>query len=183
MKILGIKDFINESQMNVTKSIVDTIKLNDVKLKCIWDGEHWYYYDREGKGNFEEFKQLPKNQNATFEIYITFDFEQYEDYKYKDDICKVESMCKLHWFNMVENDYEIEPVYCKNIETLSGFLSDYDDVNSEKLRELISDALDENHIDEELTNEITDRMGIKDNYELVSKIKDIIINDLIENCE
>ncbi len=178
-----MNDFVNESQMNVTRNIIDTIKLNDVKMRCFWDGEHWYYYERENKGSVEEFKQLQKNQNATFEIYVTFDFEQYEGNKYKDDICKVESMCRMHWFNMVENDYEIEPVYCKNVETLSGFLSDYEDADNDRLRELLSDTWDENNLDEELMNEITDRMGIKDNYELVSKIKDIIINDIIENCE
>ena len=52
MKILKFNDFVKESVLNVTRSITETIELENISSRTWWDGETWYDFDHERKGTY-----------------------------------------------------------------------------------------------------------------------------------
>ncbi len=189
MKILDLDKFVNEGYTELRKTTTDILNLEKINIKCTWDGEHWYYYDREKKGSFDDFKKLAKNKNANFEVYFRYDFSlKGEHAKYDEeakDECSVDQLVVVHFNNMEENDYDVNFKYCHNMDKLIDIIYDYDvDEDDEfliKIRGMVSDDL--NGTEDEIANEIEDRIGIKYNHDMVSSIIGEAINGFMENFE
>lgn len=188
MKILNLDSFINEGYVELHKTITDILNLVNIKVRCTWDGETWYYYDRENKGTFEDFKKLQKNNNTNFEIYLRYNFVvNEEDSKPEDAVnreCSVEQLITLHFNNMSENDYDINCKYCHKMDDLRNIVYDYDEDDDEpltKIRELISKDLDV--IIYELEIEVEDKLGIKNDDVLIASIIGEAIRGFMEKFE
>ena len=179
-KILGIKDFmVSEGYTNLHKVIEDILNLTSMKIRCSWDGEHWYYYDREKKGTLEEFKSLPENKNKNLEIYVDYVF------KMNDDIFKIEELVTVHFYDMMENDYEVEWKYCHGMKDFTNTMYEYDSDENDELFENVRELIETDFEDvkDTIANEIEDYTGIKDDETLLNEVYGEIIEGFMESFE
>lgn len=182
MKILKINDFVKESYLNVNRTISETIELELISTRVWWDGENWFDFDNERKGTYEDFKKLEKNKNTSFDIHMDFHFEILnEDGEYIDDICKVHTETKLHFFDMEIDHYDIDCKVCKNVDKLTDFVQNYDDVTEENILKLIKEAWDEYDVDYDLEMELEDRCGKRDWDKFIDEIKEKTIERIIDD--
>ena len=171
-KILGVKDFmVSEGYTKLHKVIEDILNLTSIKVSCTWDGEHWYYYDREKKGTLEEFKKLPKNKNENLEIYMNYEF------KMNEDTFKIQELVTVHFYNMAENDYEVEWKYCHGMKDFANVIYEYDSDENDELLENIRELVETDFEDvkDTVANEIEDYVGIND-----EKFLDEVYGEIIE---
>lgn len=189
MKILNLDGFIKEGYTEIVKTVTDILTLKRIRVKCTWDGEHWYYYDKENKGSFDDFKKLGKNRNANFDAEFRYDFTVRGEGSRSDDTPRdeftVEELVRVHFNDMAENDYDIDFEYCHNANKLADIVYEYDaDGDNDprlKIRELISDDL--NDTENELASEIEDRTGIKDNYDIIASVIGEAISGVMDKIE
>lgn len=171
-KILRVKDFmVSEGYTKLHKVIEDILNLTSIKVRCTWDGEHWYYYDREKKGTLEEFKKLPENENENLEIYMNYEF------KMNDDVFKIEELVTVRFYNMAENDYEVEWKYCHGMKDFANVIYEYDSDENDELLENIRELVETDFEDvkDTVANEIEDYVGIND-----EKFLDEVYGEIIE---
>ena len=83
--------------MFISRTETNVLDLDTVSADCKWDGEHWYYFDREHKGTLEDFKALDKNlhwsdmSNDDYDIDVKYTRKMkefvtmLEDYNVNDD--------------------------------------------------------------------------------------------------
>ncbi len=182
MKILNFNDFVKESVLNVTRSITETIELENISTRTWWDCEPWYDFDHERKGTYEDFKKLERNKRASFDIHMDFFFEILdEEGEYVDDICKVHTETKLYFTDMEIDDYDIDCKVCNDVDELVEFAKDYNDVTEENILELIKDAWDEYDIDDDLEMDLEDKCGKRDWDRIIDEIKEKIIGRIISD--
>lgn len=179
MKILNIHDFINESTFNAVRTINSTIEINKITVDCKWDGEQWFDFNNKNEGDIEDFKNLSRNKHATFEVYFSISF------KSEEDEIKIQGLTALHYFDMHNDDYDIECKYVHNINALSEMLSEYDTIEQTDFIDALYDSFEENEIGETIANELEDKIGIKtfDSTNLVETIIDATINGISDSCK
>lgn len=182
MKILNSKEFINESYFKVTEVVDKIISLDNISLKCLWDGEYWFDYNREKRGTFEDFKNLENNKNTNFEVYLNLDFKKLDnENQFENDICISEVCVKLHYYDMSIDDYNLDFVYCNNIEPLAKYVSTCDTIENDFLKDMIAESWNECKIDEQLGIELEDRIGKIDLNKTIEEIKNCVIDGVIES--
>lgn len=182
MKILKFNDFVKESALSVTRSVTETIELENISTRVMWDGENWHDFDHERKGTYEDFKKLERNKRASFDIYMDFFFEILdEEGEYVDDICKVHTETKLYFTDMETDDYDIDCKECNNVVDLVNFAENYNNVTEENILELIKDAWEEYDMDDDLEMELEDRCGKRDWYKIIDEIKEKTIGRIMSD--
>lgn len=177
-KILGVKDFmVSEGYTKLHKVTEDVLNLTSIKVRCTWDGEHWYYYDREKKGTLEEFKALPENNNTNLEIYVNYMF------KINEESFKIDELVTVHFFNMAKNDYEVDWKYCHGMKEFASAVYEYDADEDYELLENIRELVETDFEDgkDTIANEIEDYVGIKDDEALLNDVYGEIIEGFMEN--
>lgn len=177
-KILKITEYIKEAAMLISRTETNALDLDTVSVDCKWDGEHWYYFDREHKGTVEDFKALGKNMNTNFEMYLKFYFDINKKTDYGDeelDSCIVEMLVNLHWSDMSNDDYYIDVKYTRKMKEFAAMLEDYD-VNDDTLRDVVSDSWDEGaNAGSVIADEIEDKLGIDQYNKILDEIKDAAV--------
>jgi len=177
-KILGIRDFImNEGYTKLHRVVEDVLNLTSINVRCAWDGEHWHYYDREGKGTLEDFKALPENQGKNLEIYVNYKF------RINEENFKIEELVTLHFYDMEKNDYDVDFNYCHGMKDFASRMEEYDSDEdyelSEHMRELVETDFED--VKGTIATEIEDYTGIKNDYNLLNDVYDEIIEGFMEN--
>lgn len=183
MKILDSNSFIKEGYMNVTCVVNNTLELNAIDTTCKWDGEHWYFYEREGNGDIDDFRKLDNNRNTNFEVYLKFDFSLKGDEMGEVGKCRVSMMVNVHYMNMAEDDYEIEVRTIDDMDEFNGMLYGYD-IDTDELKKVLSESWDEFYVYEKIGDELEDRIGLKrigdKSEKLCAEIKDKAIEGFLD---
>lgn len=183
MKILDINSFIKESSMRVERVVNDDIHIMGIDVKCRWDGEHWYFYDREGKGTHETFKSLPQHRNVDFEMNFKIDFavtnEMLDDEIFND--CTVDIKAVLHYYDMASDDYDIEVRSIDDVDELKNLFMTYS-IDARTFDKFMSESWYDCDVIETLSNEMEDRMGFKKPVDLIEKIRKEITNAIFKQC-
>ena len=178
MKVLKIDEMVNEASMPITRIKHNFIDISDIHLrKCTWDGEKWCYYEREGKGTLDDFKALPRNNNANMDMEFTFRFNmQDEDGEYQNNICDVAVGLTLHYFNMVDNDYEIEVTSCENYDGLNTIVEEIrenDEFDWEEFANIIEKQWNEQYVAMKVNDELEDVLGKQGFEKIIAEILDL----------
>lgn len=190
MKILNLEKFVNEGYAELHRTVTDMLELDNIDVRCTWDGEHWYYYDKEKRGSLEDFRKLAKN-NADFSVRFRYDFSVKAEGSGPDDSavdeCSVEQLVVLHFSDMSANDYDIKCKYCHNMSEFVDIIYDYDTNGDDepliKVRELVSGDL--NSTEDEIAENLEDYTGISVNesYDIVASIIGEAINGFMKSFE
>lgn len=185
-KILKSTEYIKEAAMFISRTETNVLDLGTVSVDCKWDGEHWYYFDREHKGTLEDFKALDKNKNTNFEMYLKFYFDINKKTDYEDeelDSCIVEMLVNLHWSDMSNDDYDIDVKYTKKMKEFVTMLEDYN-VNDDTLREVVSDSWDEGaNAGSDIADELDDKLGIDQYNKILDEIKDAAVSVFMDEYQ
>lgn len=185
-KILKSTEYIKEAAMFISRTETNLLDLDTVSVDCKWDGEHWYYFDREHKGTLEDFKVLDKNKNTNFEMYLKFYFDINKKTDYEDeelDSCIVEMLVNLHWSDMSNDDYDIDVKYTKKMKEFVTMLEDYN-VNDDTLREVVSDSWDEGaNAGSDIADELDDKLGIDQYNKILDEIKDAAVSAFMDEYQ
>lgn len=178
-KVLNSEQYIKEAYMGITKTITDKLDLDMITVRCSWDGESWYYFDREGKGSIEDFKALDKNKNTHLEIELKYYFELSDDEGELSDSATIESLVVLHYSDMSIDDYDIDVKYVRNTVDLVEITEDYE-VSAEELNEVFSESWTE-QVTDELISEFDDKLGIDQYSNIYDEIKEKAIKAVMDD--
>lgn len=186
-KILNTKQFINEAYgMTLTRTVDDSLILEQIITKCTWTGEHWYFYDREKKGSIEDFKALKRNKNENVEFLFKMFFKMEgerngETEELNNAIVSVHTV--VHWHDMAANDYSIDVKYIEGMEEFAEMLSEYT-VDTKELSEVIADTWDEDSsAKEDVSNEMNDRIGTDPFDKILEEIKTETVKGFVKDYE
>ena len=174
---------VNEAYMPITRIMYNRIDIPDIQLKkCTWDGEKWCYYERENKGTIDDFKALDRNKNANMDMEFVFRFDMLDvDGGYQNNICDVKVGLTLHYYNMANNDYEIEVTECENYEALNILvkeIEDNDEFDWEKFANIIERQWKERYVAMKVNDELEDVLGKQGFEKIIAEILDLCITEI-----
>ena len=174
---------VNEAYMPITRIMYNRIDIPDIQLKkCTWDGEKWCYYERENKGTIDDFKALDRNKNANMDMKFVFRFDMLDkEGGYQNNICDVKVGLTLHYYNMANNDYEIEVTECENYEALNTLvkeIEDNDEFDWEKFANIIERQWKERYVAMKVNDELEDVLGKQGFEKIIAEILDLCITEI-----
>ena len=182
MKVKNFNEFVNEANMVITRTVTNGIGVSVSFLRSMWDGERWYYFDREGKGTLEDFKALENNRNTNFDVRLRFEFSLLDgNMEYDDDICSTTVEARVHFHSMEDDDYETSVISIDNIEELKEFTSTCEDgFDLHDFRTTLVKTWEEAYVDDEITDELEDALGKQDYSSMLVSLMDTIVDGLCE---